>query len=220
MILWGNDFQPEGLWIAAVWEFQEQTLIYCCSSLHLMHTISILKIMVFSNLTISALSLHLSAILFILSLFQWVFGVAMRHFADFWFPGLFGWRAWGTLEMITGTSCFTWEIKAEIQKPWHMRIKAFSVAFIIFLVLMLSLCFYYISLSDYPGSFFCLIPICWCHIKHPYGIHLSPQVFVPGFSLVLAPLLLLFRSVLSSLLDLGSEGLGRSPGPKMTGMAF
>lgn len=67
MILWGNDFQPEGLWIAAVWEFREQTLIYCCSSLHLMHTISILKIMVFSNLTISAPSLCLPAILFSLS---------------------------------------------------------------------------------------------------------------------------------------------------------
>lgn len=97
--------------------------------------------------------------------------------------------------MITGTRCFTWEIKAEVQKPWNMRIKALSVAFITFLVLMFYPCFYYISLPDYPASFFCLIPIPWCHIKHPYGIHLSPQVFVPGFSLALAPLLLLCSSV-------------------------
>lgn len=194
MILWGNDFQPEGLWIAAVWEFREQTLIYCCSSLHLMHTISILKIMVFSNLTISALSLHLPAILFSLSAVSvgaWLSSEMLCCLVSWsvW------WRAWGSLEMITGTSCFTWEIKAEIQKPWNMRTKALSVASITFLVLMFYLCFYYISLPDYPVSFFCLIPIPWCHIKCLYGIHLSPQVFIPGFSLVLAPFLLLCSSV-------------------------
>lgn len=194
MILWGNDFQPKGLWTAAVSEFWEQTLIYCCSSLHLMHTISILKIMVFSNLTISALSLHLPAILLSLSAVSvdaWCSSEKLCCLVSWsvW------WRAWGSLEMITSTSCFTWEIKAEIQKPWNMRTTALSVAFITFLVFMFYLCFYYISLPDYPGSFFCLIPIPWRHIKHPYGIHLSPQVFVPGFSLVLAPFLLLCSSV-------------------------
>lgn len=205
MILWGNDFQPEGLWIAAVWEFWEQTLIYCCSSLHLMHTISILKIMVFSNLTISALSLHPPAILFSLSAVSvgvWCSSERLCCLVSWsvW------WRAWGTLEMITGTSCFIWEIKAEIQKPWNIRIKALSLPFITFLVLMFYLCFYYISLPDYPGSFFCLIPVPWCHIEHPCGIHLSPQVFVPGFPLVLAPFLLLYHSVAFLFACFGQSG--------------
>jgi len=43
-----------------------------------------------------------------------------------------------------------------------MIIKAISVAFDHFLVLMFYLRFYCISLPDYPGSFFCLVPVPWC----------------------------------------------------------
>lgn len=178
-----------------------------------MHTISVLKIMAFSNLTISALSLHLPAILFSLSAVSvdaWCGSEKLRCLVSWsvW------WRAWVSLEMIAGTSYFTWEIKAEIQKPWNMRTKALSVAFITFLELMFYLCFYYISLPDYPGSFFCLIPIPWCHIKHPCGIHLSPQGFVPGFSLALALFLLLCSSMGFLFAWFGQWG------PEMTGMAF
>lgn len=173
MILWGNDFQPEGLWIAAVWEFREQTLIYCCSSLHLMHTISILKIMVFSNLTISALSLCLPAILFSLSAVS--VGVWCSSETD---TLLFGFLVCLVETLGYSRNDNKHKLLYMRNRSWNSEaLKHENYALICGLhhlpCAYAYLCLYYISLPDYPGSFFCLIPIPWCHIKHPYGISLS-----------------------------------------------
>lgn len=222
MILWGNDFQPEGLWIAAVWEFREQTLIYCCSSLHLMHTISILKIMVFSNLTISALSLHLPAILFSLSAVSvgaWCNSETLCSLVSWsvW------WRAWSSLEMITGPmfsnvlhkklklkfrSLETWELRPYLWHSSRSMCLCFIYAFIIYHCQ--TILAHFSASSQFPDV---ISSVPMGSISPLRCVFLASPWSLPHFSC--------FAVLwLSSLLDLGSEGLGGSPRPEMTGMAF
>lgn len=173
----GSDFQPEGVWITTVWDFESR--LWFTTAVHYTSYIP----SAYSNLHHFLVSLSLPShyiflpCLFTLSAFQWAVDVAVRCFAV-WCSGL-----------VESNGCSRNGNKHELLWMRNLKLKLSShVSRLLRPYLWpssTSLCIYFIyafivyHCQTTLPHFFCLVLIPWCYSKWPpAGFSLSPRCFL------------------------------------------